>query len=278
MSLKSALPVLAGALLLFPRLVFPQTPGALELSHAQTNIEALRGEVAAGVVPRARLDEAEEALADARDAELLSRTLYGRDLTEEQSAEMEAAALRRLNRRKAAVDKMQNLAKMGVVPLNSLDRPNTELEWASQEYRLMASRSQLVRELAEQARAEQQALEASASSKPSIGGPAMEKFEGSGIFTREEFQRIVLAFERKFDKPLPVSAQGETAFHRSLGFDHRDRVDVALYPDTPEGSWLRQYLESNNIPYYAFRNFIPGKASAAHIHIGPPSSRLLKTD
>ena len=59
---------------------------------------------------------------------------------------------------------------------------------------------------------------------------------------------------------------------------HRDRVDVALTPDSDEGSWLRRYLESDDIPYYAFRNAVPGKATAAHIHIGPPSVRILKTD
>jgi hypothetical protein len=270
---KLALLGLAGALL-----SSAQTPGALELSRAQASLEELRSQVAAGVVPRVKLEDAEEALADARDAELLSRTLYGRDLTEEQAAEMEAAALRRLNRRRAAVEKIQYLVEIGAVALNSLERPNTELKWAREEYQLMVSRSQLVRELAEQARAEQQALEAAESAKPSIGGPVMERFDGGGAFTKDDFHRVLLAFERKFDKPLPISAQGETALHRALGFDHRDRVDVALYPDTSEGVWLRQYLETNNIPYYAFRNFIPGKATAAHIHIGPPSNRILKTD
>ena len=166
----------------------------------------------------------------------------------------------------------------GAVSRSSLDRPNEELKWAREEYALMVSRSELVHELAEQARAEQQALEAQESSKPSIGGPVMERYDGSGLFTKDDLKRILLAFERQFDKPLPISAQGETALHRSLGFDHRDRVDVALYPDAPEGLWLRQYLEANNIPYYAFRNFVPGKATAAHIHIGPPSIRLVKAD
>jgi hypothetical protein len=230
------------------------------------------------VIPRARLEEAEESMADAHDAELLSRTLYGRDLTEEQAAEMEAAALRRMNRRAAAVDKMRRLVDLGVVPLNALDRPNEDLRWTREEYQLMVSRSQLVRELAEQARAEQQALEAQESAKPSIGGPVMERFEGNGLFSKDDYKHVLLAYERRFDKPLPVSADGETAVHRALGFDHRDRVDVALYPDTVEGSWLRQYLEANKIPYFAFRDYVRGQATAAHIHIGPPSNRLAKAD
>lgn len=273
MPLKLALLCMAGSILLCG-----QTPGERELSRAQANVEQLRSQVEAGVIPRAKLDEAQEALADARDAELLSRTLYGRDLTEEQTAEMEAAALRRLDRRKAEVEKLRQLVDADALARNSLDKPMEDVTWARQEYDLVVQRSQLVHELAEQARAEQQALEAQESSKPSIGGPVMERFDGDGTFTHDDFKRVLLAFERQFKKPLPVSALGETALHRSLGYDHRDRVDVAVYPDSAEGEWLRQYLEANEIPYYAFRNFVPGKATAAHIHIGPPSNHILKTD
>ena len=106
----------------------------------------------------------------------------------------------------------------------------------------------------------------------------MERFDGGGSFTHNDFKTVLLAFEKQFKKPLPVSAQGDTALHRALGFDHRDRVDVALFPDSAEGEWLRQCLEANDIPYYAFRNFVPGKATGAHIHMGPPSNRILKSD
>jgi hypothetical protein len=108
--------------------------------------------------------------------------------------------------------------------------------------------------------------------------PAMERFDGDGSFTNADFKRVVLAYEKHFHRPLPVSANGETAVHRAMGFDHRDRVDVALSPDTEEGSWLREYLEASDIPYYAFRNSLPGRATGAHIHIGPPSNRILRTD
>ncbi|MGH9663230.1 MAG: hypothetical protein ACRD9L_02260, partial [Bryobacteraceae bacterium] len=58
-------------------------------------------------------------------------------------------------------------------------------------------------------------------------------------------------------------------------FDHRGRIDVGLNPDQPEGVWLRHYLESHEIPYFAFRAAVAGKATAPHIHIGPGSTRLL---
>jgi len=240
----------------------------------------LRLQVEAGVTPRAKLEQAQEDLADARDAELLSRTLYGKDLTEAQSVEMEAAAKRRLERRTAALAKLRDLVDAGALPAHSLDSAVADAGWARQEYELVVTRAGLVREIADMARAEQQALEAQESQRPlpAPGGPVMERFDGEGAFTRDDFRRVVLAYEKQFGKPLPISAQGETAVHQALGFDHRDRVDVAVLPDAAEVLWLRHYLEASDIPYYAFRRSVPGSATGAHIHIGPPSNRLLKTD
>jgi hypothetical protein len=59
-----------------------------------------------------------------------------------------------------------------------------------------------------------------------------------------------------------------------MGLDHRNRVDVALNPETSEGLWLRQLLEKLHIPYLAFRSAVAGAATAPHIHIGTGSSRL----
>jgi hypothetical protein len=105
-----------------------------------------------------------------------------------------------------------------------------------------------------------------------------ERYDGDGIFRDAEFKKVLLAYEKHFAHPLPISARGETALHRSLGFDHRGRVDVALNPDQPEGVWLRQFLAALKIPYFAFRAAIPGQATAPHIHLGPPSTRLHAAD
>jgi hypothetical protein len=103
----------------------------------------------------------------------------------------------------------------------------------------------------------------------------MEHYEGDGNFDEfRQLQPLELAFASKFAHPLPISAEGETEVHRALGFDHRGRVDVAINPGAPEGVWLRQYLQSRKIPYYAFARAIRGKATAPHIHIGPGSTRL----
>src|SRR5438874_8443361 len=71
------------------------------LTRAKSNIEDIRKLVEAGAAPRAKLDQAEHALADAEETAFLRRTLYGPDLTEEKSQEMVEMTQRRLERRKA---------------------------------------------------------------------------------------------------------------------------------------------------------------------------------
>ena len=64
-------------------------------------------------------------------------------------------------------------------------------------------------------------------------------------------------------------------------YESADDVAELLVPfvnenggESDPGAIERQYLEASDIPYYAFRSEVPGKATAAHIHIGPPSTRL----
>ena len=120
----------------------------------------------------------------------------------------------------------------------------------------------------------EETLQATLAQAPAEAAAIAERFDGDGVFTSTDFRRVESAFTMHFARPLPVSAMGETAVHRALGFDHRSRVDVAVHPDQPEGVWLREYLNQNRIPYFAFRQAVPGKATGAHIHIGPMSTRL----
>jgi hypothetical protein len=89
------------------------------------------------------------------------------------------------------------------------------------------------------------------------------KFDGDikGIFTS------------KFGRTLPVSAFGQTRLHNRLGFDHRNSVDVALNPDSPEGRALLGKLRGFGFPFISFRRAIPGIATGPHIHVGKPSRR-----
>jgi uncharacterized Zn finger protein (UPF0148 family) len=246
---------------------------APEVARARVEIEKLRSLVAAGAAPRNELDRAEEKMADAEDAAFLRKTLYGQDLTAEQADEMLAAARRRMERREKAAEAARKLVDARVAAPASLEAPVGDVELAKREYALAESRAQLIRELAEMARAEED-FELRLSQHPSEAGSLADRFDGDGVFTTNQFTRVESAYQSHFGKPLPVSAMGETAVHRALGFDHRGRVDVALYPDTPEGIWLRDYLTSNHIPYFAFRHAVPGKATGAHIHIGPGSMRV----
>lgn len=77
----------------------------------------------------------------------------------------------------------------------------------------------------------------------------------------------------KFGHTLPISAFGQTSFHDHLRFDHRNAVDVALHPDSPDGRVLLNKLRSLGVPFIAFRHAVPGVASGAHIHVGRPSPR-----
>ncbi len=268
--MRSAL-LIAGSVLLYGQ-VSPSPDAA-------SAVQDLQRQVAAGVAARARVDQAQDALAAQRDAELLSAPVRLEDLTEERSAQLEQAALRQIERAKAKLERTRTMVNAGLVPAKSLEPLNEELASAQAAYNLTLSRTQLTHEAVEMARLEQQALELMAANPPVLPQesetlPVMERFDGDGHFTTADFDRVKSAFEHEFHKPLPVSAEGETAVHQALGFDHTGRVDVALLPDTAEGAWLRHFLEVSEIPYYAFRSEVPGKATGAHIHIGPPSVRL----
>jgi hypothetical protein len=212
-----------------------------------------------------------------RDAELLASPVSLNDLTEEKATQLEEAARRQVARAQARMERVRTLIDAGIEPKKSLEAPAEELATAQASYDLTVSRTQLVHQWSEMANIEALSVEQPAGLVASTAPgspPAMERFDGKGSFTPADLYRVEFAFELRFHKMLPVSADGETAVHRALGFDHRDRVDVALFPDTPEGMWLRRFLEASAIPYYAFRSFVAGKATAAHIHIGPPSLRI----
>ena len=241
-------------------------------------VERLRSMAESGAIPRARLDQAQAELADAEDNMILRRTLYGsvrvEDFTDEQAAEMVAAAERLVARQQERYDAATQLVNEGVVARVTLTAMLEDLEFRRKALDLSRYRAKLVEELGDLVDAEQE-LEADTNFSPRR---IIERYDGSGIFREVDFAKLHVAFQRQFAKPLPISARGGTALHRKLGFDHRGRVDVALNPDQREGVWLRSYLKKLKIPYYAFRAAVRGKATAPHIHLGPPSLRLRLAD
>lgn len=249
-----------------------------DTSAVQQEYDRQKALVEAGAAPRASLQKLELALADAQDDQILRETLYGtlsvQDLTPEQAEKMVTAAQRQVDRQKVRVEEAQKLADLGVTPRTSVTPLVEELDQRNRALSLADSRAKLLAELAAMVRAEQNESEA----EPIGPVRVAERFDGAGTFRDTDLRKVAKAFEERFDRPLPVSAKGETALHRSLGFDHRGRVDIALNPDTPEGVWLRKFMEAAKLPYFAFRAAVPGKATAPHIHLGPPSLRYRVAD
>ncbi|HEX8140995.1 MAG TPA: hypothetical protein VF553_00245 [Pyrinomonadaceae bacterium] len=107
----------------------------------------------------------------------------------------------------------------------------------------------------------------------SVKRVAYIRYVGSGNWDISEAAKIESFFVGRFGRALPVSAYGQSELHNRWGYDHRNAIDVALHPDSPEGKSLISYLSSQRIPFIAFREAVPGSATGPHIHIGRPSSK-----
>ena len=258
-----------------------ETPANRGIELAQQELARVMDLVEVGALPRIRIQQAEAKLEDAQDEVILAHDLYGdlpeQGATEAASAEMIAAAQRRLDRQQTRLDEARKMVEAGVAAQSylsafeaELTSRQTSLDLAHLRAHLMADRAAM-----SQQQPAPQVEEPSPLDDSELLFQGMEHYDGDGGFEESrDLQALQFAFASKFAHPLPISAEGETEVHRALGFDHRGRVDVALNPSDPEGIWLRQYLKLRKIPYYAFSRAIPGKATAAHIHIGPGSTRL----
>jgi hypothetical protein len=249
----------------------PDNPFSRQADQASAEVRRITGLVESGALPRARLEQALAKLADAQDDLILRRTLYApvETMTEEQTGEMLAAAQRRVDRQQAQIESMRAQIEAGIAARNSLDPLNDEMRFRQTTLDLAQERARLLAELAAMARTERD-FESSASLNS-----LEEHFAGKGTFTAADLKDVEGAWQKQYDRPMPISANGDTAAHRALGFDHRGRVDVAVTPDQPEGIWLRKYLKAHYIPFFAFRSAAPGRATGAHIHIGPPSAKAV---
>jgi hypothetical protein len=247
---------------------------ARRIEVARRQVERIKAMVDTGIEARIRLDAAERDLEDTKDQVILESagpSLQSNAADPSDDAIVDAAQ-RRLDRQKAWVEKIRILAESGIAP--SPDLIPTDAELHSRESDLASAQARIFAKVEAAASAARNSHKDE--TKPldfEIG--KMEHFEGLGTFDEtRDLQVIEKAFEAEFDRPLPISADGETEVHRALGLDHRGRIDVAINPRAPEGIWLRRYLRSRKIPYYAFTSAVAGKATAAHIHIGPGSTRL----
>lgn len=251
-----------------------------EVVRARERLDQVTRLVSAGALPVMRLQKAQEDVQDALDMALLKNNLYSPNILPEVADQLVQVAQRMVLRRQKSLNDMRELVSAGVLSRAEAEASGTSLDRAQQELDLAESRAKLVQQMAESARIQKAmaSLEVEAPQHPDWDGKVYTHYAGNGVFTPAELHSLEVAYLTRFAKPMPISAEGETALHRSFGFDHRGRVDVAVNPDQPEGVWLMHYLESKRIPYFAFRAAVPHKATGPHIHVGPESTRLALSD
>ncbi len=244
---------------------------------AQNEYARIKSLVESGMLPKIRLDQAAAELADAQDQAILLSTLYSsakiQDMTADQAQAMLDAARRRVDREAKIVQKRRAFVESGMLAKSEFQAFQNELEARQRAVGLAENRIRLLEEIRQMAEAEQR-LEREAQNGVSGARGAEIRYDGSGVFELTELPVISNAFQKQFHRALPVSAIGQTAVHQAMGLDHRNRVDVAVNPDQPEGQWLRLFLERLQIPYLAFRSAVAGAATAPHVHIGLGSTRL----
>jgi len=250
-----------------------------ELFRAKQALSRIQILVAEGGLPPKRLEQAREAVAEAEDQAALHRTLYGtvevQHLTEALTTQMIEAATRLMARQQTRLDATRDLIEQGVLARTELTPLLEELDMRRKTLQLAESRQRLWSQLLEMAQAEEQRL---AQMEADRSTSTLDELPGAGLIPQTHLAALEKDYRDTFNRPLPVSARGDTAFHRTLGFDHTGRLDVGLNPDSAEGQWLRGWLDRFRIPYLAFRRAIRGVSSAPHIHIGPPSNRIRSAD
>jgi len=104
--------------------------------------------------------------------------------------------------------------------------------------------------------------------------PTILRYNGVSSWSLGNLSNVQSFFNATFGQALPTSAVGQSSTHNRLGYDHSNSVDVALHPDSVQGRALIGFLQSQGIPFLAFRAAVPGIATGPHIHIGSPSHRL----
>lgn len=99
------------------------------------------------------------------------------------------------------------------------------------------------------------------------------RYNGTGTWLLSQAGKVEVFFQQTFKRPLPIAVFGQGSIHNQWRLDHHNAMDISLNPDGVEGQALMNFLQSNGIPFSAFRGAIPGVATGPHIHIGMPSHR-----
>jgi len=234
---------------------------------AKNELDRVKALVSAGALPRNALAKAENDLENAKLQQTIRKTLLNTDLAEAQIPEMLRAVASVRDSARAKLDVSLRLVEEGALAVTKLKELREDTEFAEKQYELAHSRAKIVKEMAAMARAEKRFNELEEEELAYYS-------EGSVTFWERDMPSIDAIFFQQFGVSLPISALGGTEVHRSMGFDHRDRVDVAVHPEDEEGFFLISLLETWGIPYIAFKSAVPGQSTGAHVHIGPRSERI----
>lgn len=169
----------------------------------------------------------------------------------------------------ALVEKDHDLFTSGVISKKEVEQIEQKLSDAQNKIAVTQRQLESVDRMVAEVRAAEELAK-----NPGNSSAMLVRYVGSSHWAMSDLDKIDAFFRLKFGRVLPVSALGQTETHSLLGFDHREAVDVAVHPDSPEGQALMNYLRSQKISFIAIRGPIPGSATGAHIHIGPASKRL----
>jgi len=180
-----------------------------------------------------------------------------------------------VTRAREALATRRQLADQGLIARRDAEAAEEAL--AAAEAALAATHADI--EQAEGMMAEAAAAALLASLPPAKPGavtvtPTLTRFHGPREWSLGQVAATLERFfAETFHRALPVSAFGQTPAHDRLGFDHRNALDVAVHPDSPEGLALVSWLRARGVSFLAFRGPIAGEATGAHVHIGEPSPR-----
>jgi hypothetical protein len=233
--------------------------------------ERLNALVNEGVLPRTALAKAARERESERLEGIVRDTLTNSQLLAGKIPEMMRAVTTLRDMAREDLANALKLAEAGALPLQQLEKVKDASALAERRFELAEKRAQLVRDLALMARAEGRVDELR---DEDLAFDYVSESED----WREQILSVDAAFFHEFGRGLPVSAEGATLLHRSLGYDHTDRVDVALHPDDPEGLFVIELLYEWDIPFIAFRSSVPGQSTGPHIHIGPRSDPIPEED
>jgi multidrug efflux pump subunit AcrA (membrane-fusion protein) len=183
-----------------------------------------------------------------------------------------------IDKAKQKLEELRQLVAEGLVARVELEQ--AERNVAALQQKLVATDRQITDsdKIAAEIRTEQQLEKSQLLVPKSMNNPNVSRtvlrYSGVGGWSLNNLDSVRSFFLSKFGRILPTSAIGQSATHNQLGWDHRNAVDISVHPDSAEGKALIAYLQSQGIPFLAFRWAIPGVATGPHIHIGLPSHRL----